>query len=375
MRNTESWSSRLGFILSAAGSAIGLGAIWKFPYTVGTSGGAVFLLLFVGFTLLIGLPVLLAEFAIGRGTRQNAIDAFRALAPNTLWPWVARLGVVTCFVILSFYSVVGGWVVAYLYHTVAGHIGTDTHFATLFHQVISHPIQVLLCQAGFMLITVWVVQSGVSRDIEKANRYLMPTLFVLFVLLAARSLSLPGAMAGVRFLFWPDWSFLNSHTALSALGQAFFALSIGVSVMITYASYLNKDCDLFRAGNSVVWLNILISLLSGLVIFPAVFALGFEPNQGPGLIFIVLPAVFQQMPFGTLLFGVFMLLVLFATLTSAFSILENIAAAASRGRRQHRRRCTWLMGVLVFVDRHPVGIVVRPSGRFSARRPNRVRLA
>lgn len=347
MRNTESWSSKLGFILSAAGSAIGLGAIWKFPYTLGTSGGAVFLLLFVGFTLLIGLPVLLAEFVIGRSTRQNAIDAFRALAPKTPWPWVGRIGVFSCFVILSFYSVVGGWVVAYLYHTLNGDVAASHDFAALFAQIISNPYQVMLCQALFMLSTIWVVQSGVSQGIEKANRYLMPALFILFILLAIRSLTLPGAMAGVAFLLQPDWSYFNSQTALSALGQAFFALSIGVAVMITYASYLNQDSDLFRAGTSVVWLNILISVLCGLVIFPAVFALGFTPDQGPGLIFIVLPAVFQQLPGGTVLFAVFMLLVLFATLTSAFSILENVAAAASGGRPALRQRYTWLMGILV----------------------------
>lgn len=365
MRNTESWSSKIGFILSAAGSAIGLGAIWKFPYTLGTSGGAVFLLLFIAFTLLVGLPVLLAEFAIGRSTRQNAIAALRALAPDSLWPWLGRIGVATCFVILSFYSVVGGWVVAYLYHTLNGDVAASTDFAALFAQIISNPAEVLLCQAAFMLTTMWVVQSGVSQGIEKANRYLMPALFVLFVLLAARSLTLPGAMAGVRFLFQPDWAYLNSQTALIALGQAFFALSLGVAVMITYASYLNTNSDLFRAGNSVVWLNLLISLLSGLVIFPAVFALGFEPNQGPGLIFVVLPAVFQQMPWGSLLFGVFMLLVLFATLTSAFSILENISAAASRGDSRQRQRYTWLMGILVYLAGIPSALSFGPWAGFT----------
>ena len=346
---SASWSSKLGFILSAAGSAIGLGAIWKFPYTAGTNGGAVFFMLFLLFTVLIGLPVLLAEFYIGRKSGRNAIDAFKTLAPGSLWPWVGRMGVTACFILLSFYSVVGGWVLAYVAHAFSGAIRPDTDFALLFEHTISNPAGAIFYQALFMLMTAGVVQSGIANGIEKASRYLMPALFILFVLLVLRSLTLPGAMAGVSFLLKPDWQYVNPQTMLIALGQAFFALSIGVSAMITYSAYLGSDQDIFHSANSVMWLNLLVSLLAGLVIFPAVFAFGFKPDQGPGLIFVVLPAVFQQMPFGQVLFAVFMLLVLFATLTSAFAMLETVIAAAIHNRENRRRRATWLVATAIFI--------------------------
>ena len=349
MKTSASWSSKIGFILSAAGSAIGLGAIWKFPYTAGTNGGAVFFLLFLLFTVLIGLPVLLAEFYIGRKSGESAVDAFKTLAPGSLWPWVGRMGVTACFVLLSFYSVVGGWVLNYVVHAFDGAAHPGADFGVLFGTTISNPVNALAYQGTFMLLTVLVVQSGISNGIEKASRYLMPALFILFVVLAVRSLTLPGAMAGVSFLLKPDWTYLNPQTMLIALGQAFFALSIGVSAMITYAAYLDKDQDLFRSGNSVMWLNLLISLLAGLVIFPAVFALGFEPGQGPGLIFVVLPAVFMQIPFGQFLFGIFMLLVVFATLTSAFAMLETVIASSIRNDQGKRRRHTWLIGLAIFI--------------------------
>lgn len=343
------WTSKIGFVLSAAGSAIGLGAIWKFPYTAGTNGGAVFFLLFLAFTVLIGLPVLLAEFYIGRQTQRNAVDAFKALAPQSLWPWVGRMGVAACFILLSFYSVVGGWVLAYVVHAFTGAVAPDADFKQLFGDTISNPAVAIGYQALFMLITVWVVQNGISQGIEKASRYLMPALFVVFLLLAVRSLLLPGAMEGVSFLLKPDFSAVTADTVLTALGQAFFSLSLGVSAMVTYAAYLDNKQDLFRSANSIMWLNMLVSLLAGLVIFPAVFALGFEPGEGPGLIFAVLPAVFQKIPFGTVLFAVFMLLVTFATLTSAFAMLETVIAAAIHNNEQRRRRVTWLTGAAILL--------------------------
>lgn len=225
MSQRDNWSSKLGFLLSAAGSAIGLGAIWKFPYTAGTHGGAVFVLLFLLFTFLVAAPILVAEFAIGRHARHSAIQAFRRIMPGSAWPLVGWMGVITCFVLLSFYSVVGGWVLAYVWYAISGRLGAGTDFNALFEKLISSPVEVIGFQAVFMLATVWVVRSGISTGIERANRYMMPALFIMFVLLAIRSLSLDGAMEGVRFLLEPDWSFLNGETMLGALGQAFFALS------------------------------------------------------------------------------------------------------------------------------------------------------
>ena len=259
------------------------------------------------------------------------------------------MGVAACFVLLSFYSVVGGWVLNYVVHAFSGAVHSGADFAALFGATISSPANALAYQAIFMLLTIAVVQGGIAEGIEKANRYLMPALFILFLVLAVRSLTLPGAMKGVEFLLKPAGRYLNPQTMLIALGQAFFALSIGVSAMITYAAYLGRDQDVFRAGNSVMWLNLLISLLAGLVIFPAVFALGFEPGQGPGLIFVVLPAVFMQIPLGRLLFGVFMVLVSFATLTSAFAMLETVIASSIRNNQGKRRRHTWLIGAAIFI--------------------------
>lgn len=349
MKKQEQWSSKIGFILAAAGSAIGLGAIWKFPYMAGTNGGGVFFLLFILFTILIGAPILLAEFFIGRRTQKDAISSFQALAPKTAWPIVGTVGVIAAFIILSFYSVVGGWVLSYMWRTAAGVISQDMNFDALFGEIISNPVEVLIAQALFMIMTIMVVQGGVQKGIERASTFMMPALFILFIALVIRSLTLPGAMEGVRFLLSPDWAYLNGQTALTALGQAFFALSIGVSVMVTYASYLDKKEDMTRSAFSVAGLNIVISLLAGLVIFPAVFALGYEPGQGPGLVFVVLPAVFGQMPFGSLFFFVFLVLLLFATLTSAFSILEIVVAAVTKQDAGKRKKAAWLTGLAIFI--------------------------
>ena len=349
MKSPASWSSKIGFILSAAGSAIGLGAIWKFPYTAGTNGGAVFVLMFLIFTVLVALPVQLAEFYIGRKSGKNAVDAFKTLAPNSLWPWIGRMGVFACFILLSFYSVVGGWVLNYVVHAFDGSIRQNADFNALFGSTISNPVGSIAYQGLFMLMTVWVVKSGIAAGIERANKYMMPALFVLLLLLAVRSLTLDGAMAGISFLLKPDWSHFTPQTMLTALGQAFFALSLGVSTMITYAAYLDKKQDLFRSGNSIMWMNLLVSLLAGLVIFPAVFAFNFEPGQGPGLIFVVLPAVFMKLPLGQILFAVFMLLVVFATLTSAFSMLETVIAAAIREDERKRSKTTWIIGTAIFI--------------------------
>lgn len=350
MSQSTHWSSKIGFILSAAGSAIGLGAIWKFPYTAGNNGGAVFFLIFLLFTVLIGLPVLLAEFYVGRKSERNALDAFKTLQPDTpAWSGVGYMGVMACFLLLSFYSVVGGWVLAYVWHAFSGAVSPDADFGALFGKTIADPMVAIGCQALFMLMTAAVVQNGVSQGIEKASRYLMPALFVMFVILAVRSLTLPGAGAGIVFLLQPNFDAVGTETLLTALGQAFFALSLGVSAMLTYAAYLDKKQDMFRSAGSVMWLNMLVSLLAGLVIFPAVFALGGKPDAGPGLIFIVLPEIFQKIPFGTQLFAVFMLLITFATLTSAFAMLETVIAGFIHNKEERRRKVTWLTSVAILV--------------------------
>ncbi len=348
MKQTEQWTSRLGFILAAAGSAIGLGAIWKFPYIVGTSGGGAFFLLFLIFTVVIGLPLLLGEFTIGRSTQKEAISAYKAVAPGTLWHWIGRLGVVTCFLLLSFYSVVGGWILTYLVKGLMGQI-TGPAYDQLFGTVISNPTGAVFAQLIFMLITSWVVARGVQSGIESANKYMMPALFILFLILMFRSLTLDGAMAGISFFLSPDFSKLSSQTILYALGQSFFSLSVGVSVMVTYSSYLAKNESLVRSAGSIVGLNLLVSLFAGMAIFPAVFSLGVEPTAGPGLLFIVLPSVFEKIALGSLFLWIFLALFLFATLTSAFSMLEIIVASLAKGEEKKRKNLSWLIGLFIFI--------------------------
>ena len=316
--NSQQWTSKLGFVLAAAGSAIGLGAIWKFPYMAGIGGGGAFFLIFIGFTLLIGLPLLLAEFVIGRSTQKEAVDAYREIAPKTLWPWLGKLGIVTCFILLSFYSVVGGWILLYLWNAITGRLweGNGAYEAT-FGEIISNPYLAVGSQLLFILITIFIVSKGVQNGVEKVNKYFMPALFVLFFVLIVRALTLDGAEKA----FVSSYNLIShvtSEVILYAMGQSFFSLSVGVAVMVTYSSYLPKEESLPRSAFSIVALTLVITLLAGLAIFPVVFAFGMEPSQGPGLLFIVLPAIFSKMAFGKLFFIVFLLLFFFATITSQF---------------------------------------------------------
>lgn len=351
MHKQDQWTSKLGFILAAAGSAIGLGAIWKFPYVAGTNGGAVFFLIFIAFTVLIGAPILIAEFVIGRNAQKDAVSAYRMLAPRSPWQLLGYLGVVASIILLSFYSVVGGWILSYLWRSITGAFSglAPTEYVNLFNHTIGNTTEVILAQIIFLLLTIWVVQGGIQKGIEKANKYMMPALFILFIILAIRSMTLDGALEGVSFLLKPDFSSVTGETFLLALGQSFFALSVGISVMVTYASYLAKSENIMKSAFSVVGLNIFISLLAGLVIFPAVFALGFEPGEGPGLVFVVLPAVFNEIAFGGFFLTIFLILLLFATLTSAFSILEIVVAASVKQDAGKRKKATWLAGVLIFI--------------------------
>lgn len=351
MHKQDQWTSKLGFILAAAGSAIGLGAIWKFPYVAGTNGGAVFFLIFIAFTVLIGAPILIAEFVIGRNAQKDAVSAYRMLAPRSPWQLLGYLGVVASIILLSFYSVVGGWILSYLWRSITGAFSglAPTEYVNLFNHTIGNTTEVILAQIIFLFLTIWVVQGGIQKGIEKANKYMMPALFILFIILAIRSMTLDGALEGVSFLLKPDFSSVTGETFLLALGQSFFALSVGISVMVTYASYLAKSENIMKSAFSVVGLNIIISLLAGLVIFPAVFALGFEPGEGPGLVFVVLPAVFNEIAFGGFFLTIFLILLLFATLTSAFSILEIVVAASVKQDAGKRKKATWLAGVLIFI--------------------------
>jgi neurotransmitter:Na+ symporter, NSS family len=347
----EQWSSKLAFILAAAGSAIGLGAIWKFPYVAGTSGGGVFFLIFILFTVLVGLPLLLGEFIIGRSTQKDAIQSYKQIAPNSPWHIIGRLGIVTCFILLSFYSVIGGWILIYIFKGITGGLSglTEQGYSDLFVQSISNPGLTVFAQFLFLLFTIIVVSKGVSNGIEKANRFMMPALFLIFIILIIRSLSLDGAMEGITFFLKPDFAKLTSETILYAMGQSFFALSVGVSVMVTYSSYLPKNENLPQSAISIVSLSLMVAFLAGLAIFPAVFSFGLEPDAGPVLLFNVLPTVFNQMPFGVAFLIAFLFLFLFATLTSAFSLLEIVVAPAAKGDELKRKKFSWIFGLCIFI--------------------------
>jgi len=354
---TDQWATKLGFILSSAGAAIGLGAIWKFPYMTGMNGGGAFFLMFIGFTIIIGLPLLIAEFIIGRGAQKEAVSAYKTLAPNSGWSIVGRWGVVGAFILMSFYSVVGGWVLIYSLLSIPGLIVQETaDYAQLFARITGSPLITITGLALFIMINIVVISFGIKNGIEKSSKILMPLLFVFFIILVIRAVTFEGAMEGLRFFLQPDFSKITRETVLYALGQSFFSLAVGISVMVTYSSYLNKDVSLPMSAVSVSFMNIFVSLLAGLAIFPVVFSFGLEPAEGPGLLFVVLPEAFAQMPFGEIFLSLFLLLFLFAVLTSSFSMLEIITSAFTAKKQRSRKKVAWLAGFIVFIAGIPAAL-------------------
>ncbi|WP_067728673.1 sodium-dependent transporter [Oceanobacillus damuensis] len=356
-KKKDQWSTKLGFILSSAGAAIGLGAIWKFPYMTGMNGGGAFFLVFIAFTIIIGLPLLIAEFIIGRGAQKEAVSAYKTLAPKSPWSFIGIWGVVGAFILMSFYSVVGGWVLIYSALSVPGMVIQDNvNYPELFAAVTGNPFITVMGLALFVLINIIVISYGIKDGIEKSSKLLMPLLFVFFIVIVIRSVTFEGAMEGIRFFLQPDFSKLTGENVLYALGQAFFSLAVGISVMVTYSSYLKKDVSLPAAAGSVGLMNIFVSLLAGLAIFPVVFAFGLEPAEGPGLLFIVLPEAFAQMPFGEIFLSLFLLLFLFAVLTSSFSMLEIITSAFTENTERSRKKVSIIAGLIVFIAGIPAAL-------------------
>ena len=324
----ESFGSAFGVLVALAGSAVGLGNLWRFPYLVGENGGAAFILIYLGFVLLIGIPILVSEFIIGRRSQCNARGAFRKLAPGSWWGIVGILAVLCCTLILSFYSVVGGWSIAYLFEACCFKFTRSggTEISTLFPNFISSTWQPLLCHTIFLGITAFIVIHGVKQGIEKFSKVMMPILFLIMIALAIRSLTLPGAGAGIDYLFRPDWSKVNSGTFLAAMGQAFFSLSLGSGMIITYGSYVSRKENILSLSAQTALADTLFALIAGCAIMPAVFAFGISPGEGPGLVFITLPHIFSQLPMGGFIAILFFVALLLAALTSSISILEVIVA-------------------------------------------------
>ncbi len=354
------WGSRLGFILAASGSAVGLGNIWKFPYIVGENGGGAFVLIYLLCIFVIGTPIMLAEFTLGRKTNLNPVGAFDQLKkPGSPWTGIGYMGVLAGFLILSFYGVVGGWTFAYVAKSITGSVlsfSSPKEAGVFFETFIGNTGETLVYHALFMATCIAIVLKGVHGGIERACDILMPTLVVILLLLMLRALTLDGALEGVRFYLTPDFSKINANVVLIALGQAFFSLSLGMGCMITYGSYLSEKEDLASSTLYVVLFDTLIALMVGMVIFPAVFAMGLEPTEGPGLVFSVLPIVFANMPLGHGVAIIFFILLAIAAITSGISLLEVVVAYFIDQRGWKRKKAVLLVGSAIFAFGIPSGL-------------------
>ena len=349
--NRGSFGSKIGIILATAGSAVGLGNVWRFPYMTGENGGAAFILVYILFIFLLGLPGMVNEFIIGRHSASNAARAYHKMSRGRPWKGVGLLGILCSTIILGFYSVVAGWCLQYLYASVAGHISGDADYVRrYFVEFSSSPIQPILWAVGFVLLTHLVIIRGVKKGIERISKLLMPTLFVLLIILVIASCMLPGAMAGVEFLFKPDFSKITPDVILAALGQSFFSLSLGTACLCTYASYFGRETNLLKSAVEISVIDTIIAILAGLMIFPAAFSVGVSPDSGPSLVFITLPNVFQQAFAGMPLVGyvisiLFYALLAVAALTSTISMHEIGTAYFHEELKKPRSVAAWIVTV------------------------------
>ncbi|NHQ86353.1 sodium-dependent transporter [Iodobacter sp. HSC-16F04] len=334
----DGFTSTFGVLVATLGSAVGLGNIWKFPYLTGTNGGASFLLVYIIATLLVGLPVMITEIMLGRASRANAITTFEKLAPKSQggWKLIGYMGVTAAILILAFYTEVAGWVFAYIFKALSGQLCSvdPAHTKAVFGELVANPQSALIWQWIVLGFTGAIIMCGVSKGIEAVSKKLMPILFLLLIALCIRSLTLPGAMRGLEFLFTPDFSKINAAVILTAVGLAFFKLSIGMGTMLTYGSYFRAEQNIPLTATRVMFADLTVSLLAGIAIFPAVFAFGFEPAAGPSLVFITIPAVFHSMPGGSIFMALFFILTAIAATGAILSILEVPVAMLIE-------RCDW----------------------------------
>ena len=342
-KSRETFGSRMGMLLAMAGSAIGLGNIWRFPYTLGQNGGAAFLLLYVLMLVLICLPVMISEYLLGRRGGSNPFRTFDILAPGTKWRWIGFMAVLSSACILSFYCVVGGWSVKYLADACSGVLMSfDGDYSDLFGSFISNPWKPLFYTLVFLGITGLIIALGVRKGIERMSKLMIKVLFLIIVLVVIRSLTLPGAMEGVRYMFVPDFSKVTADTCIAAMGQAFFSLSIGCGCILTYASYVDKKENIASSSAWIAFFDTTFAIVAGLAIIPAVYAIalmnGVNPDvsAGPGLVFITLPGVFKAMPLGGVAALLFFLALLLAAITSAISLMEVVVAFIIEELRRSR---------------------------------------
>lgn len=354
MENREHWGNKLGFILAAAGSAVGLGNIWKFPYITGQNGGAAFIIIYLICILAIGLPVLIAEILLGRNSQKGPISTFKTLATKykKFWMLVGGMFFVTGLIILSYYNIIAGWSMGYIVEAIKGNVTsfqTSSDASLHFGSLVSNPQWIIFWQFTFVLMGGFVVYFGVKNGIERLARFLMPIFFIILIFLVLWGVSLEGSERGLSFLFHPDWSTVTFNAVLIALGHAFFTLSVGMGVLLTYGSYLNKTDNMFFSGVMIAFLDTIIALLAGLAIFTSVFAMGFDPAGGPGLVFNVLPAVFSQMPGGGIFAMMFFILLSIAALTSTISILEMMVSTLMDEFNMKRHTSVILLSLTIFI--------------------------
>lgn len=352
------WSSRTGFVLAAAGSAIGLGNIWRFPYVAGENGGGAFVFLYIAFVVIIGVPYMFAELGLGRATQRNPVGAIDSVRRGSAWRLAGLLGVITGVGILSFYGVIAGWTFGYIFKMA---VGKTAGFADF----IASPGLVMFLFGVFMLMTTLIVHGGVQGGIEKWSKVLMPVLFVLLLGLIVYANSLEGASKGLAFYLKPDFSKITAKTTLAALGQAFFSLSLGMGLMITYGSYVSKSENLVVAGLSVAFFDTLIAIFAGLIIFPALFSMGHAPDAGPALVFGVLPELFGQMPGGLAVGAFFFVLLSVAALTSTISLLEVPVAFLVDEKKVNRKKIVWIVAAFTFLVGIPSALSQGASEFFS----------
>ena len=346
------FGSKLGVILATAGSAVGLGNVWRFPYMTGQNGGAVFILIYVACVLLLGIPCMISEFIIGRNGRANTARAFHLLsADRPWWSVIGYMGVLTGFLITGYYAVVAGWCMQYVWASLIGHMqGDPSYFQQYFAELSADPVKPVLWTVIILGITYLIIEHGVRDGIERASKLMMPTLFILLLIIVGAACMLPGADKGIRFLFQPDFSKINGDVFLAALGQAFYSLSIAMGCLCTYASYFSRQTNLTQAAVQIGVIDCLVAILAGLMIFPAAFSVGVNPDSGPSLIFITLPNVFQQafgsMPVvGYVISLLFFILLSLAALTSLMSLHEVSTAFFQEELMISRKRAALLVTV------------------------------
>ena len=351
----ENFGSKIGAVLAAAGSAVGLGNIWRFPIETGQNGGAAFIIVYIGCVLLLGIPIMMSEFIIGRHTHTNTAGAYRKLAPGTSWKWVGRLGVLSGFVILSYYSVVAGWTAEYTALAITNYFDGKgaNDFPAIFAKFVSNPWLSVSLMLAFMIVTHVIVIRGVKSGIEKFAKVMMPALFIILIILAICSVMLPGASQGLEFLLKPDFSKITGSAVLSAMGQAFFSLSLGLGCLCTYASYFGNDTNIGKTALNVSIIDTFVAVMSGFIIFPAVFNAGYTLSSediGPSLLFITMPNVFQQafgsMPVLSYVVSVlFYFLLVVAALTSTISMHEVVTAYVSEEFTMTRRKAATIVTI------------------------------